>query len=196
MRGSAVPTMVWSRAARKSASPTPTVASVRAVRVMSAATCRLLAKGFDRVLEIGKGRAQARALLGRKLRQQLGDTFGHEVMHALELAASPGGQLDDDYAPIARVLHAAAEPLLDERIDELRERRRRQRAALRQLAAAQRALAQLPEHAHALEGQRTALVGGLRHELAEAGKHGQEKAGTLGVTAGVRTLREPAGHRG
>src|SRR2546422_773865 len=109
MRGSAVPTMVWSRAARNSASPTPTVASVRAVRVMSPGTCRLLAERFDRVLEIGKGRAQTRAL--------------------------------------------------------------------------------------PLEGQRTALVGGLRHELAEAGKHGQEKAGKLGVTAGVRTLREPAGHR-
>src|SRR5207245_6710695 len=108
MRGSAVPTMVWSRAARNSASPTPTVASVRAVRVMSAGTCRLLAKRFHRVLEIGKGRAQARALLGRKLRQQLGDTLGHEVMHPLELAASARGQLDDDHAPIARVLDAAA----------------------------------------------------------------------------------------
>ena len=57
-------------------------------------------------------------------------------MDALELAASPGGQLDDDHAPIARILHAPAEPLLDERIDELRERRRRQRAALPELVVA------------------------------------------------------------
>src|SRR5213594_530648 len=180
---------------RGSAVPTPTVASVRAVRVMSAGTRRLLTEGCDRLLEIGKGRAQARALLGRKLREQLGYAPGHEVMDALELAASPGGQLDDDHTPIARILHAPAEPLLDERIDELRERRRGQRAALRQLAAAERAIAELPQHANALERQSTALVRGLRHQLAEAGKDGQEKAGELGVALGVRTVIQAGGHR-
>src|SRR6266566_4169307 len=54
MRGRAVPTMVWSSAARNNASATPTVARMRALRVISAGISGLLGHGFDRVVEIGQ----------------------------------------------------------------------------------------------------------------------------------------------
>src|SRR2546430_17424546 len=72
MRGRAVPTMVWSSAARNSASATPTVARMRALRVISAGIGGLLGHGFDRVVEIRQRHAQARALLGGGPREPAG----------------------------------------------------------------------------------------------------------------------------
>src|SRR5882762_11320243 len=87
MRGRAVPTMVWSSAARNRASATPTVARTRAFRVISAGICSLLGHRFDRVVEIRQCDAQARTLVGGESREHAGYTPLHDLAVFVELAA-------------------------------------------------------------------------------------------------------------
>src|SRR3982074_2035050 len=103
MRGRAVPTMVWSSAARNSASATPTVARIRAFRVISAGICTLLGHRFDRVVEIRQCDAQARTLVGGESREHAGYAPLHDVVVFFELAASLCGEVDEQHAPIGRV---------------------------------------------------------------------------------------------
>src|SRR5437899_12022675 len=56
--------MVWSSAARKSASATPTVAKMRALRDMSAGICSLLGHDVDRLIQVRQRGAQTCALVG------------------------------------------------------------------------------------------------------------------------------------
>src|SRR5438132_4448495 len=136
MRGRAVPTMVWSSAARKSASATPTVARIRALRVISAGIGGLLAHGIDRFIQIRERGAQTCALVGGDACEQGGHAPLHDLAVLVELAASLSGQLDEHHPPIARILEAPDETLTRERVDEFGERGRRHRAALREITAA------------------------------------------------------------
>src|SRR2546429_5729334 len=89
MRGRAVPTMVRSSAARKSASPTPTVARIRALRVISPDIGLLLGHCFERVLHVGERGAKASALFGGEAREHSRDTHLHVVAIAVELLPAP-----------------------------------------------------------------------------------------------------------
>src|SRR5438034_1388776 len=181
MRGSAVPTMVWSSAARNSASATPTVARMRALRVISAGIGSLLGHGFDRVVEVRKGGAQADALLRGEVREHTGHTPLHDLAVLVELAAPRGGQLDEHDPPITGVLEATDETVARERIDELGERGRRHRAALREIAAPHRALPELPHHPGAVRRDWTVFATRSHRHLAEARQRGQEKSRELEI---------------
>src|SRR5438128_3940333 len=100
MRGRAVPTMVWSSAARKSASATPTVARMRALRVISADIRGLLGDGFDRVMQVGKGGSQAGALVGRQTHEHVRDAMLHVIAVSVELVATARRQLHEHDATI------------------------------------------------------------------------------------------------
>src|SRR5438132_7608768 len=146
MRGRAVPTMVWSSAARNNASATPIVARMRALRVISAGISGLLGHGFDRVVEIRQRHAQACALLGGEPREHAGYAPLHDLAVLVQLAAPLTGQLDEHDTPIGRILDAPDEYVTRERIDELGKRRRGHPAALREVTASHLALGQLPHH--------------------------------------------------
>src|SRR4030081_1229731 len=150
MRGSAVPTIVWSSAARNSASATPTVARIRALRVISAGICSLLGDGFDRVVEIRQCDAQARTRVGGESREHAGYTPLHDLVVFVELAAPLCGELDEHDAPIGRIFEPSDESVPRERIDELGKRRRGHRATLREVTSSHRALAKLPHHTGAV----------------------------------------------
>src|SRR2546430_14458344 len=136
--------MVWSSAARKSASATPTVARIRAFRVISAGIGGLLGHGIDRLIEIRQRGAQTYSLVSGDACEQGGHAPLHDLAVLVELAASLSGQLDEHDPPISRILETPNETLTPERVDELRERRGRHRAALREIATTHRAPAKLP----------------------------------------------------
>src|SRR5437879_3687280 len=119
MRGRAVPTMVWSSAARNNASATPTVARMRALRVISAGIRGLLCQGFYRVVEVRQRHAQTRALVGGEPRENVGYTPFHDLAVPVELAASLRGELDEHDTPVGRILEAPDEPVTRKRIDVL-----------------------------------------------------------------------------
>src|SRR5712691_3211610 len=98
--------MVWSSAARKSASATPTVARMRALRDMSAGIGSLLGHCFDGAMEVRERRAQTRALVGGYFREEAGHGPLHDLAVLVELAASLSGELDENDPPITRVLEA------------------------------------------------------------------------------------------
>src|SRR2546427_9783577 len=106
MRGRAVPTMVWSSAARNSASATPTVARMRALRVISAGIGGLLGHGFDRVVEIRQRPAQARALLGGEARRPTGIAPPPDTALPAQPAAPLAGQLHERH-PASWLLRSA-----------------------------------------------------------------------------------------
>src|SRR5438309_1071014 len=141
MRGKAVPTIVWSSAARNRASATPTVARIRALRVISPDIGVLLRRGFDRVEHVCKRSAQPRALLRRQLREHASDALLHVLAVPVELPPSFGSELDEHDATVVRVLEALGKPLSSQRIHELGKRRRGHRAALGELTAAHRSAA-------------------------------------------------------
>src|SRR5438105_10415445 len=107
MRGSAVPTIVWSRAARKRARPTPTVARIRALRVSSAGIDSLLGRGFDRVIHVRQRSAQTCAFLGGEPRDHAGYAALHDLAGFVELARPLTGQLDPHDTPSDRILNTA-----------------------------------------------------------------------------------------
>src|SRR3982751_9616 len=107
MRGSAVPTIVWSRAARKSASATPIVASTRARPVISADTGILLGHCFEGFVQVAQGRVQPCALLGWNLREHQRNALLHELAITVELSPAAAGQLNEDHAAVARVFQAS-----------------------------------------------------------------------------------------
>src|SRR6266550_6154595 len=172
MRGRAVPTMVWSSAARKSASPTPTVARIRALRVISPDIGLLLGHCFERVLHVGERGAKARALLGWEAREHSRDTQLHVVAIAIELLPATSGQLDEDDAPVMRVLESPHEAVAGEGIDLLRDRRRRHRAPLREIAAPHGVFAELPHHAGPVYRHRALLA--AEHRRLEEARHGRQ----------------------
>src|SRR5438445_10389917 len=102
MRGRAVPTMVWSSAARNNASATPIVARMRALRVISAGISGLLGYGFDRVVEIRQCDAQTRALVGGEPREHHGYTPLHDLCVFVELAVPWYSHIDEHDTPIGR----------------------------------------------------------------------------------------------
>src|SRR2546427_13127537 len=105
MRGRAVPTMVWSSAARNSASATPTVARMRALRVISAGIGGLLGHGFDRVAEIRQRHAQARALLGGGPPEHAGYAPLHDLAVLVQLPAPPTRPPAEHAPPVAPLLY-------------------------------------------------------------------------------------------
>src|SRR5438094_9307736 len=111
MRGKAVPTIVWSSAARNRASATPTVARIRALRVISPDIGVLLRRGFDRVEHVCKRSAQPRALLGRQLREHASDALLHVLAVPVELPPSFGSELDQHDASAHGALDALGNPL-------------------------------------------------------------------------------------
>src|SRR5256885_16570516 len=102
MRGRAVPTMVWSSAARNNASATPIVARMRALRVISAGISALLGYGFDRVVEIRQCDAQTRALVGGEAREHPGYTPLPDLAVFFGLADPPTGQRYKSGQPVVR----------------------------------------------------------------------------------------------
>src|SRR2546426_12772053 len=107
MRGRAVPTMVWSSAARKSASATPTVARIRALRVISAGIGGLLGHGIDRFIQVRQGGAQTCALVGGGA----GEEGGHAPLPypavLVGVTRCLTGGLREDKPPNSRDLPAA-----------------------------------------------------------------------------------------
>src|ERR1700694_1198477 len=141
MRGSAVPTIVWSRAAKKRASPTPMVARMRAFRVISPGIGDLLVDGIDRFVEVRQSGTQTCALLHGNAREERGYAALHDLAVLVELAAPLRGELHEDDPPIAGVLEAPDEPFARQRVHEFGERRCGHGAALGKIAAPHRALA-------------------------------------------------------
>src|SRR2546422_11361940 len=104
MRGRAVPTMVWSSAARNSASATPIVARMRALRVIPAGIGGLLGHGFDRVVEIRQRHAQACALLGGGAPEHAGHAPPHDLAVLFQPAAAPARQRRERGTPTRPIL--------------------------------------------------------------------------------------------
>src|SRR2546429_9101209 len=104
MRGRAVPTMVRSSAARKSASPTPTVARIRALRVISPDIGLLPGHCFERVLHVGQRGAKASALFGGEAREHSRRTHLPRGSTATDVLPAPSSQLAEDDAPVMRIL--------------------------------------------------------------------------------------------
>src|SRR5436190_1520025 len=102
------------------------------------------------------------------------DALLHVLAVPVELPPSFGSELDEHDATVVRVLEALGKPLSSQRIHELGKRRRGHRAALGELTAAHRSLAQLPHHAGAIRGDRILLAGVHRH-LAKAREGGEQK---------------------
>src|SRR2546430_16831318 len=169
MRGSAVPTMVWSRAARNRPSAIPMVTkTVRRRPSVSTDMRSLLVGGLrERLLKVGQRGGETVPLLGGEGRQDLGDGLGHVLADALDLTPAARGHFDDHHAPVRWVLRAAHEAVALERVDELRERGPRQHAFLREVAAPAPDVGQLPEDARALEADGPALVRDVRGEAAD-----------------------------
>src|SRR2546428_12024640 len=115
MRGRAVPTMVWSSAARKSASATPTVAKMRALRDMSAGICSLLGHDVDRLIQVRQRGAQTCALVGGDPAEKSSHAPLHDFAMLVELAAGLSGQLDEHDPPISRILEPPDETVTRER---------------------------------------------------------------------------------
>src|SRR5438477_3842191 len=143
MRGSAVPTIVWSSAARKSASMTPTVTRTSRRPWISPDNSSLLLRGWgdEDVVDIGDGGAQARLLLGREPFEDPGQRGGHEVAHALELDLAGVGERDHERAPIGRIVDPPDESVGDEPLDDLAQRQRGRPAEQGDLTGADRAAA-------------------------------------------------------
>src|ERR1700694_3738675 len=118
MRGSAVPTIVWSRAAKKRASPTPMVARMRAFRVISPGIGGLLVDGIDRFVEVRQSGTQTCALLRGNPCEERGHAALHDLAVLVELTASLRGELYEHDPSIARVLEAPAEPFARQRVHE------------------------------------------------------------------------------
>src|SRR3989442_14104929 len=119
MRGRAVPTMVWSSAARKSASATPTVARIRALRVISAGIGGLLGHGIDRFIQVRQGGTQTCALVGGDASEEGGHAPLHDLALLVQLTAAPSGQLDEHDPPISPVLEATDGTHQPEPIDDV-----------------------------------------------------------------------------
>src|SRR3989442_15741865 len=126
MRGSAVPTMVWSRAARNRPSAIPIVTkTVRRRPSVSTDMRRLLVGRLrERPLKVAQRSGETVPLLGGEGRDDLRDRPGHELADALDLAPAARGHLDDHHAPVRGILRAPHEAVALERVDELRERGR------------------------------------------------------------------------
>src|SRR5436853_7779391 len=104
MRGSAVPTIVWSSASRNRARPTPIVARILPFLVRSPDIGVLLRHCFECVVEVGKRRMQACPLVRGQPRDDACDTLLHVFAVAVELATAARRQLDKDDPPVARAL--------------------------------------------------------------------------------------------
>src|SRR2546423_14944818 len=109
MRGSAVPTMVWSSAARKSASMIPTVTRTSRRPCSSPDNSGLLLRGWgdEDVVEVRDRGAHAGLLLGGEAVQARGELGRHEGTGPLELGLAPVGGPDHDRPPIGRIVHPA-----------------------------------------------------------------------------------------
>src|SRR4051812_29257162 len=95
MRGSAVPTIVWSSAARKSASPTPTVAKILLFRVISTDTGCLLWVCIDarnRLTDVAERCADPLALRLGQAGEDVGDGDRRRMLEALQVPATLGRQ--------------------------------------------------------------------------------------------------------
>src|SRR2546430_17638191 len=101
--------MVWSSAARNSASATPTVARIRALRVISAGIGGLLGHVFDRAVEVRQRHAKPCALVGGNPREQAGHGPLHRLAVLVELAGALRGELDGPDPTVTGVLEASGE---------------------------------------------------------------------------------------
>src|SRR5438045_498820 len=179
MRGSAVPTMVWSSAARKSASMIPTVTRTSRRPCSSPDNSGLLLRGWgdEDVVEVRDRGAHAGLLLGGEAVEALGELGRHEVTDPLELGLALVGELDDDRAPIGRIVHPARVALGDQALDDLAHRRRRGPAERRELAGPDRAAAaQDPEGLVATDGAGAALAHGAMPELTDPGEAAERRS--------------------
>src|SRR6266851_8010701 len=103
MRGSAVPTIVWSRAARNSASMMPTVTKTRRRPWISPDMACLLLRGWGRedVAQIGDRPAHPCALLRRQAIEEPNDVVGGRRDDAIDLGLA--GRADrDEHRPAIR----------------------------------------------------------------------------------------------
>src|SRR2546430_17711658 len=99
--------MVWSSAARNSASATPTVARIRALRVISAGIGGLLGHLFDRAVEVRERHAKRCALVGGNPRRQARHRPLHPLPVAVCLPAPPPGKPDQHHPTLTRMLQAS-----------------------------------------------------------------------------------------
>src|SRR2546429_9745330 len=106
MRGSAVPTMVWSRAARNRPSAIPMVTkTVRRRPSVSTDMRSLLVGGLrERLLKVGQRGGETVPLLGGGGRQGLGGGAGPGLAAALGLPPAARGPFAGHPAPGRRVL--------------------------------------------------------------------------------------------
>src|SRR5207244_10984497 len=111
MRGSAVPTMVWSRAARNRPSAIPMVTkTVRRRPSVSTDMRSLLVGGLrERLLKVGQRGGETVPLLGGEGRQDLGDELGHVLADALDLEPATRGHFADHDVTYRWVPHAESD---------------------------------------------------------------------------------------
>src|SRR5919197_3738128 len=106
-------------------------------------------------------------------------------MSPIHLAAAARRDLHENDASVPAVIDAPDEPIACERIDELGERRRRQRALLRELAAAEGPVAERPEDPQTLPGEGPRIML-LTDKSAETGKGRKQKTSQRGIGLGRR----------
>src|SRR6185503_18186220 len=202
MRGSAVPTMVWSSAARNIASAMPRVARIRALRVISPGTgCLLLLRicrgdGLPQVVERG---ADACALRRGQGREALAKCDRGGMLETLEVATAFRRQCDSHGAAVIRVALATDEAVSLETLDDLGDRRRRDLRLQRELARAASAGLETPEEPRALARAEIDGLRGALRDRAEQLEHAEHAFGErelfLGRGAGWRHTACPFGAR-
>src|SRR5437762_6053474 len=197
MRGSAVPTIVWSRAARKSASMMLTVTRTRRRPWISPDMACLLLRGWGRedVAQIGDRRAHPCALLRREAIEEPNDVGRGRRDDAIDLGLAGGADGDEDRPAIRGVRVPPGVAVGDQTLDQLGDGRWRGPAEGRDLAGAGRAVAtQHPEDLHPDDRTAVGVADGVRPELAEAGEQAEELLGEadVGLIGGLgHTFRLP-----
>src|ERR1700716_2449567 len=121
MRGRAVPTIVWSSAARKSASMMPTVTRTSRRPWISPDIACLLLRGWRRedVAQNGDRGAQARSLVDRQPVDEPDDVRRGRRDDAIDLRLAGGRDRDEDRAAVRRVGVTPGVAVGDEALDEL-----------------------------------------------------------------------------
>src|ERR671937_2398030 len=119
IRGIAVPTMVWSRAARSSAAMMPAVTRIFSLRLRSLAVIRTSNSHSPDVLDQPQAQmAQRDQIVFGKIGGDRPPRLEHLLANRPQLLATGGGEPGSDRPPVVGVGHPLDEPVALEHIDE------------------------------------------------------------------------------
>src|SRR5438105_11035104 len=184
MRGSAVPTIVWSRAARNSASMMPTVTRTRRRPWISPDMACLLLRGWrgEDVAQICDRGAHPCALLRRQAVEEPDHVGGGRRDDPIDLGLAGRADRDEDRAAVSGVGIPPGVAVGDQTLDQLGHGRGGGTAEGRDLAGAGRPVAaEHPEDLHPHDRAAVGVADGVRPELAEAGEQAEQLFGKVDV---------------